>query len=110
MNAGAYVQARNGIHIGHNLRMGPGVGLISSNHVPSDYDSHSSEDPIQIGSNVWIGMNTVVLPGVRIGDNVIIGANSVVSKDISSNVVAAGNPCRIISEKEPYSGKDYSEI
>ena len=54
--------------------------------------------PIVIGSNVWIGGNVIINPGVRIGDNVVIGSGSVVAKSIPSNVIAAGNPCRIIRE------------
>ena len=54
--------------------------------------------PITIGSNVWVGGNTTINPGVTIGDNVVIGSGSVVTKDIPSNVVAAGNPCRVIRE------------
>ncbi len=110
MNSGCYVQARNGIRIGSNLRMGPGVGLISANHSECDYDIHEYSPPIIIGNNVWLGMNSVVMPGVRIGDNVIIGANSVVIKDIPSNTVAAGNPCRVLREKKPYTGFDYARI
>jgi maltose O-acetyltransferase len=51
---------------------------------------------ITIGDNVWIGGNVCILPGVTIGDNVVIGAGSVVTKDIPDNVIAAGNPCRIL--------------
>jgi len=108
MNAGCYIQARNGIKIGHNFRIGPGVGLISSNHDIQDYDVYSREKPIEIGDNVWIAMNSVIMPEIKIGDNVVIGANSVVTRDIPSNVIAAGNPCRVIRNKEPYEGKDYS--
>lgn len=54
--------------------------------------------PITVGNNVWIGANVSVLPGVTIGDNTIIGAGSVVNKDIPSNVIAVGNPCRIMRE------------
>lgn len=107
MNAGGYIQARNGIHIGNNFRMGPNVGLISSNHDLNDYDRHIETSPIVIGDNVWIGMNSVVLPGVQIGDNVAIGAGSVVTRDIPSNVIAAGNPCRVLRPKPPYAGKEY---
>lgn len=110
MSACCYVQARNNIKIGHNLRMGPGVGLISSNHELDNYDLHEKLSPIEIGDNVWIGMNTVVLPGISIGDNVAIGSNSVVTENIPSNVTAAGNPCKIIHQKESYKGKDYSTI
>ena len=54
--------------------------------------------PVEIGSNVWIGAGAVILPGVRIGDNTVIGAGSVVTKDIPANVVAVGNPCRVLRE------------
>lgn len=54
--------------------------------------------PIKVGNNVWFGGNVCVLPGVTIGDNVIIGAGSVVNKDIPSNVVAVGNPCKVVKE------------
>ena len=53
---------------------------------------------IKIGNNVWIGGNVVVLPGVTIGDNVTIGAGSVVNKDIESNSIAVGNPCKVIKK------------
>lgn len=110
MAGGCYIQARNGIIIGHNLWTGPGVGLISSNHDLDDYEAHVKTGPIVIGDNVWIGMNSVVMPGVKIGDNVVVGANSVVTGDISPNRIVAGNPCRVIREKGPYKGRDYSEL
>ncbi len=53
---------------------------------------------VKIGNDVWIGGNAVINPGVTIGDNVVIGSGSVVTKDIPSNVVAAGNPCKVIRE------------
>ena len=52
--------------------------------------------PITIGSHVWIGGGSLILPGVTIGDHTVIGAGSVVTRDIPSNVVAVGNPCRIL--------------
>ena len=54
--------------------------------------------PITVGNNVWIGAQVCVLPGVTIGDNTVIGAGSVVTKNIPANVLAAGNPCRVIRE------------
>ena len=110
INANSYIQARNGINIGNNFRMGPGVGLISANHDEENYDNHIESAPIVIGDNVWIGMNSVVLPGVNIGNNVMIGANSVVTKNIPSNVVAGGNPCRVIRDKKAYKGFDYGTL
>lgn len=90
--------------------MGPGVGLISANHDPNDYDLWVNSNPIIIGNNVWIGMNSVVMPGVQIGDNVIIGANSTVTQDIPPNSIAAGSPCKVLKTKAPYRGRDYSGL
>jgi acetyltransferase-like isoleucine patch superfamily enzyme len=106
---GCYIQGRNGIRVGSNLRLGPNVGLISANHDPSDYDKWPHTSPISIGDDVWIGMNAVVLPGVNIGSNCVVGANSVVTKDIPPNCIASGNPCKVIKEKPPYTGVRFSE-
>ena len=100
-----YIQGEQGIEIGDNVQLAPGVQLISANHDPSDFDRHIEVRPIKIGSNVWIGGNAIVLPGIHIGSNVIIGAGSVVTKDIPENSVAVGNPCRVIKQKPPYLGK-----
>ncbi|SFH63866.1 transferase hexapeptide (six repeat-containing protein) [Pisciglobus halotolerans] len=54
--------------------------------------------PVHIGNNVWIGAHAVLLPGVKIGENTVIGAGSVVTKDLPDNVIAVGNPCRVIRE------------
>jgi len=108
MNAGCYIQARNGIRLGNNVRIGPGVGIISAGHSLDDYDVHEDGPPIVIGNNVWIGMNSVILPEVTIGDNVVVGAGSIVTTDIPANSIAAGNPCKVIKPKPPYRGFDYS--
>ena len=110
MNSGCYIQAKNGIEIGHNLRMGPNVGLISANHSLEDYETWEVTTPIKIGDNVWLGMGVVVLPGVEIGNNVVIAANSVVNKSIPSNVIAGGIPCKVLKEKGIYMGFDYSTL
>lgn len=99
-----YIQARNGITIGNNLWTGPGVGLISSNHDLNDYRRHLTSKPLTIGDNVWIGMNAVLLPGIRVGNNVAIGASAVVNRDLPDDVIAVGNPCRIVKKKHPYQG------
>jgi len=109
-NACCYIQGRNGIIIGHNVRIGPGVGLVSANHNLSDYDIWDKAAPIIIGDNVWIGMNAVILPGVKVGSNVVIGANSVVGKDIPDDSIAMGNPCKVVKAKPPYTGFDYSKL
>lgn len=87
--------------IGDNAQIAPNVSIYTAGH-PMHPDSRNSGYeygiPITIGDNVWIGGNVVILPGVTIGNNVVIGAGSVVSADIPDNMVAVGNPCRIIRE------------
>jgi len=101
-NIGVYIQAINGIIIGNNVGISPGCKIISSNHNNENHSDHDEAPPIRIGNNVFIYANSVVLPGVTIGDNVVIGAGSVVTKDIPSNSIAVGNPCRVIKPKNPY--------
>ena len=95
------------VFIGNNVAIGPNVSIMATNHplIASERMGMDAEGKttmaeyaadIHIGNNVWIGGNTVVTPGVTIGDNVVIGAGSVVTKDIPSDVIAAGNPCRVI--------------
>jgi acetyltransferase-like isoleucine patch superfamily enzyme len=108
-NNNNYIQANNGINFGSNIELGPGVSIISSNHKTNNLRQHKKGKPITIGNHVWIGANSTVLPEVSIGDNVIIGANSLVNKDIPSNSIAVGNPCRVIKPKENYS-EDLSKI
>lgn len=87
------------IIIGDNVFFAPRVCLFSASH-PVDAAIRNSQleygQPITIGNNVWIGGGTIVNPGVKIGDNSIIGSGSVVTKNIPPNVIAAGNPCRIL--------------
>ena len=87
------------VTIGDHVFIAPNVGLYTACHpldVPQRNRNIEFALPITIGNNVWIGGSVVVTPGVRIGDNTVIGAGSVVTKDIPSNVIAAGNPCRVI--------------
>ena len=63
--------------------------------------------PVHIGKNCWLGAGVIVLPGVTIGDNAVIGAGSVVTKDIPSNVVAVGNPCKVLREVNEYDYECY---
>ena len=86
------------VKFGDNVMLGPNCGLYTAGH-PENVEIRNSgleyAKPITIGNNVWIGGNVVILPGVTIGDNSIIGAGSVVTKDIPSNVIAVGNPCKV---------------
>ena len=89
------------VRIGDNAQIAPNVSIYTAGH-PIHPDSRNSGYEygidITIGDNVWIGGNTCIMPGVTIGNNVVIGAGSVVTKDLPDNVIAVGNPCRIIRE------------
>lgn len=63
--------------------------------------------PVHIGRNCWIGAGAIIMPGVTIGDNTVIGAGSIVTKDIPENVVAVGNPCRVMREINEHDKKYY---
>lgn len=87
------------ITIGENCLFGPAVSIATVGHpVRPDLRGYMYCDSVTIGNNCWIGANSVICPGVTIGDNTVIGAGSVVTRDIPANVVAAGNPCRVIRE------------
>ena len=85
--------------IGDNCQMAPNVSIYTAGHPVHPVSRNSAYEygiEVTIGDNVWIGGNTVILPGVHIGSNTVIGAGSVVTKDIPDWVIAAGNPCRVI--------------
>ena len=87
------------VTIGDNCQMAPNVAIYTAGHPLHPVSRNSLYEygiSVTIGDNVWIGGNTVILPGVHIGSNTVIGAGSVVTKDIPDWVVAAGNPCRVI--------------
>jgi maltose O-acetyltransferase len=92
------------LYVGNFVLMGPDVKIYTATH-PTDpqerLDGLEYGKPIRIGNNVWLGGSTVVLPGVTIGDNSVIGAGSVVVKDIPANVVAVGNPCKVVKQLQP---------
>lgn len=89
------------VKIGDNAQIAPNVSIYTAGH-PIHPDSRNSGYEygidITIGDNVWIGGNTCIMPGVTIGNNVVIGGGSVVTKDLPDNVIAVGNPCRIVRE------------
>lgn len=89
------------ITVGDYCMFGPNVTITTGGH-PVDPSlrekAYQYNLPIHIGNNVWIGAGAVLLPGVTIGDNTVIGAGSIVTKDIPANVVAVGNPCRVMRE------------
>lgn len=87
------------IYVGDYTMFGPNVTVASAGHpiLPCLREKvYQYNMPVRIGRNCWIGAGAVIVPGVTIGDNTVIGAGSVVTKDIPSNVVAVGNPCRVL--------------
>ncbi|WPV01069.1 sugar O-acetyltransferase [Mucilaginibacter sp. cycad4] len=89
------------VTFGNNVFLAPNVQLYTAYHPVIAAERIKGPEyaaPITIGNNVWLGGGVIVCPGVTIGDNTTIGAGSVVTKDIPANVVAAGNPCRVIRE------------
>ncbi len=87
------------IYVGDYTMFGPNVTLATAGHpiIPELREQgYQYNAPVRVGNNCWLGAGVIVLPGVTIGDNVVVGAGSVVTKDLPSNVVAVGNPCRVL--------------
>ena len=98
------------IYVGDYTMFGPNVILATAGHpiLPElREEAYQYNMPVHIGNNCWLGAGVIVLPGVTIGDNTVIGAGSVVTKDIPSNVVAVGNPCRVLREINEHDKKYY---
>ena len=94
------------VSIGNNVLIGPNVGIYTAGH-PIHHEKRNQgfeyAFPIHIGNNVWIGAGVIINPGITIGDNAVIGSGSVITKDIPSDVIAVGNPCKVlrkITEKD----------
>ncbi len=91
----------NKVTIGNNVFIAPNCGIYTAGH-PIEYKIRNTgleyAKPVTIGDNVWIGANTAILGGVHIGSGSVIGAGSLVKNDIPPNVLAAGNPCRVIKD------------
>ena len=89
------------IYVGDYTMIGPNVTIATAGHpiLPELREKgYQYNMEVHIGKNCWLGSGVVVLPGVTIGDNVVVGAGSIVTKDLPSNVVAVGNPCRVLRE------------
>lgn len=89
------------VTIGDDCFIGPNVSIYTACHSTDPVERNTRREwaePVTIGDNVWIGGSVTILPGVTIGSNVTIGAGSVVTRDIPDNVVAVGNPCKVIKK------------
>ena len=97
---GCYYQTIDGkIFIGKGSKIAPNCGLITANHDINDLEKSSKGKDIKIGKKCWIGMNSVILPGVELGDHTIVGAGSIVTKSFKEgNCVIAGNPAKKLKD------------
>ena len=108
-NCGVTMVDDTHIYVGDNTMIGPNVTVATAGHpiLPELREKgYQYNAPVRIGRNCWIGAGAVILPGVCIGDNSVIGAGSVVTGNIPSDVVAVGNPCRVLREINEYYYKD----
>ncbi|MCV2490959.1 sugar O-acetyltransferase [Geodermatophilus sp. YIM 151500] len=97
------------ITIGDDVQIGPNVQLLTPTHpveAGPRRDKWEAAEPITIGDNVWLGGGVIVLPGVTIGENTVVGAGAVVSRDLPANVVAVGNPARVVRTIEEPAARD----
>ena len=98
------------IYVGDYTMIGPNVMIATAGHpiLPElRQKGYQYNAPVHIGKNCWLGAGVIVLPGITIGDNVVVGAGSVVTKDIPDNVVAVGNPCKVLREVNEYDREYY---
>ncbi len=89
------------IYVGDCTMFGPNVVVATAGHpiLPKlRENAYQYNAPVRIGKNCWLGAGVIVLPGITIGDNTVVGAGSVVTKDLPANVIAVGNPCRVLRE------------
>lgn len=104
---GCYFQCWKGhIYIGKGTWIVQNVGIITENHNPDNLDMHLTAEDVHIGKNCWIGMNSVILPGVTLGEKTIVGAGAIVTHSFpDGNCVIAGNPAKIIKRLESNSNE-----
>ncbi len=100
------------IYIGDHVMIAPNVVITAATHPvwpELRLQTYQYNLPVRIGNNVWIGAGAIILPGVTVGENSVIGAGSVVTKDIPANVVAVGNPCRVLRQIGAYDREYYAK-
>ena len=98
------------IYVGDYTMFGPNVTVATAGHpiLPELREQgYQYNAPVHIGKNCWIGAGVVIVPGITIGDNVVVGAGSIVTKDLPDNVVAVGNPCKVLREVNDHDKESY---
>jgi acetyltransferase-like isoleucine patch superfamily enzyme len=110
-NIGVYINAYGGLKMGDNVGISPNTVIVTTNHDKYDHRKTGPVKGVEIGNNVWIGANCVILPGTKIGDEVTIGAGCVISGDIPSRttVVRGDNHIKIIPKNKGYEWDIYKE-
>jgi acetyltransferase-like isoleucine patch superfamily enzyme len=98
-----YLDARNGIEIGENVWIGPFVKIISMNHDSLNFNEYLIDEGIIIGSNSWIGTNSIILPGVKLQEHTVVAAGSIVTKSFDEkNILIGGVPAKKIKKIDSY--------
>lgn len=101
-SSGCYIQSFGKIEIGDYTQIASNVGIITSNHIPENNKIHTLPKNVKIGKYCWLGMNSVILPGVILGDFTIVGAGAVVTKSFKEGYcIIAGNPAKVIKYLDP---------
>ncbi len=98
------------VYVGDYTMFGPNVTIATAGHpiLPKlRQQGYQYNAPVHIGKNCWIGAGVLIMPGITIGDNVVVGAGSVVTKNLPSNVIAVGNPCRVLREVNEHDKEFY---
>lgn len=98
------------IEIGNNVTLAPYVYVLSHDGSTKPFLNYTKVAHVKIGSNVFIGSKSIILPNVKIGDNVVIGAGSIVNKDIPNNCVVAGNPAKLICKLDSFIEKNNRQM
>lgn len=103
INSDSKIAGQRGIIIGSHVRISYNVNLVTENHEYRERRPISEQGyyggPIVIGDGVWLGVNVVVMPGIKIGEGAIVGANAVVTKDVKPNTIVGGVPARFIKNR-----------
>tara|TARA_B110000908_G_C10024308_1_gene344342 strand:+ start:125 stop:652 length:528 start_codon:yes stop_codon:yes gene_type:complete len=108
LSQGCYIDGRNGIRLGDNTWIGPGVKIVSMNHSATDYEQYETSGPVVVGRDCWIASNAVILPGVELGNHTIVAAGAIVNKAFpEGNQLIGGVPARVLKSLPAYKAEKH---